>query len=158
MINLNARVEVCGVTGWGLGDSYQCAQYPICCSWDRYLLPCDHEVIRLELGSLSKHDSDGSENVIWKCNFVSAIGSSATTTTTPTKTPLICIFDNGKQYFCALCTCIFHLLTFWRRSRSFYDVKWPVLQLFGRRQHMMTNVQFCLLMPQALVPISFQDS
>ena len=27
-----------------------------------------------------------------------------------------------------LCTCIFHLLTFWRRSRSFYDVKWPVLQ------------------------------
>ena len=55
-------------------------------------------------------------------------------------------------------TCIFHLLTFWRRSRSFYDVKWPVLQLCGPREHMMTNVQFCLLMPQALVPISFQDS
>ena len=44
------------------------------------------------------------------------------TTTTATKTPKICIFDNGKQYFCTLCTCIFHLLTFWKRSRSFYDV------------------------------------
>ena len=39
--------------------------------------------------------------------------------------PQICIFDNEKQYFCRLCTCIFHLLTSWRRSRSFYDVKWP---------------------------------
>ena len=27
----------------------------------------------------------------------------------------------------------------------FYDVKSPVLQLRGRREHMMTNVQFCLL-------------
>ena len=26
---------------------------------------------------------------------------------------------------------LFHLLTFCRRSRSFYDVKWPVLQLCG---------------------------
>ena len=39
----------------------------------------------------------------------------------------------------------FHLLTFWRRSRSFYDVKWPFLQLCGRRTHMVTNVQFCLV-------------
>ena len=51
----------------------------------------------------------------------------ATTTTTATKTPQICIFGNGKQYFCALWTCIFHLLTFWRRSRSSYDMKWPVV-------------------------------
>ena len=65
----------------------------------------------------------------------------------------ICIFDNEKQYFCTLCTCIFHLLTFWGRSRSFYDVKWPVLQMCGRREHMRTKVQFCLLMSQALVPI-----
>ena len=65
----------------------------------------------------------------------------------------ICIFDNIEQYFCTLCTCIFYLLTLWRRVRSFYDVKWPVLQLWGRRQHMMTNVQFCLLMSQPLVPI-----
>ena len=28
-----------------------------------------------------------------------------------------------------------------------------LLQLCGRREHMMTNVQFCLLMSQALVPI-----
>ena len=46
-------------------------------------------------------------------------------TTTATKTPQICIFDNEKQYFCSLCTCIFHLLTFWTRPRSFYEVKWP---------------------------------
>ena len=69
------------------------------------------------------------------------------------KTPQIWIFDNKKQYFCTLCTCIFHFLTFWRRSRSFYDVKWPVLQLCGRREHKMTTVQFCLLLSQALVPI-----
>ena len=36
-------------------------------------------------------------------------------------------------------------LTFRRRSRSFYDVKWLVLQLGGQREHVMTNVQFCLL-------------
>ena len=62
-------------------------------------------------------------------------------------------FDNEKQHFCTLCTCIFLLLTFWRRSRSFYDVKWPVLQMCGQREHMMTNVQFCFLVSQALVPI-----
>ena len=81
-----------------------------------------------EGGPLSNHDDDGNKN--------------------------ICIFDKDKQYLCTLCTCIFHLLTFGRRSRSFYDVKWPVLQLCGRREHMMTNVQFCLLISQALVPIS----
>ena len=32
-------------------------------------------------------------------------------TTTATKTPQICIFDNEKQYFCTLCTCIFY---FWQ--------------------------------------------
>ena len=31
----------------------------------------------------------------------------ATTMTTATKTPQICKFDNEKQYFCTLCTCIF---------------------------------------------------
>ena len=55
----------------------------------------------LEIESLSNHDDDGN------------------------KTPQICIFDNEKQYFCTLCTCSFQLLTFWRRSRSFYGVKWP---------------------------------
>ena len=39
----------------------------------------------------------------------------------------------------------FSFLTFRRRSHSFYDAKRPVLQLCGRRDHMMTNVQFCLL-------------
>ena len=49
----------------------------------------------------------------------------------------------------------FSLLTFRRRSRSFCDVKWHVhvLQLYGRRDHMMTNVQFCLLISEAPVPI-----
>ena len=40
-------------------------------------------------------------------------GAQATTTrTAATKTIQICTFDNEKQYFCTLCTCIFHLLTF----------------------------------------------
>ena len=30
-------------------------------------------------------------------------------TTTAANTPRICIFENEKQYFCTLCTCIFHL-------------------------------------------------
>ena len=46
----------------------------------------------------------------------------------------------------------FSFLTFRRRSRSFYDVKWPVLQACWRRDHMMKNVQFCLL-SEALVAI-----
>ena len=73
------------------------------------------------------------------------------------KPPQICIFDNEKQYFCTLCTCIFHFWIFWRRSRSFYDVKGPDLQFCGRREHMMTNVQYCLLIGEALVRIWFQD-
>ena len=36
----------------------------------------------------------------------------ATTTTTATKTQQICIFESEKQYFCTLCTSIFHLSTF----------------------------------------------
>ena len=81
------------------------------------------------LGSLSNHVDDGNKNPTnlhiwqWKTVFLHAL------------------------------TCIFHVLTFWRRSRSFYDVKWPVLQLCGRREHMKTNVNFCLFMSQALVPI-----
>ena len=47
----------------------------------------------------------------------------------------------------------FYFWTFHRSSRSFHDVKWPVLQLRGRREHMMTNVQFCLLTSEALVAI-----
>ena len=43
---------------------------------------------------------------------------------------------------------IFFFFTFCRRSRSFYDVKWPVLQLCGRREHMMTNVQFVFSCPK----------
>ena len=33
-------------------------------------------------------------------------------------------------------------------SRSFYDVKWHVLLSCGRREHMLTSIQFCLLMSQ----------
>ena len=35
-----------------------------------------------------------------------------------------------------------------RCTRSFHDMKWPVLQLC---EHMITNVQFCLLISEALV-------
>ena len=36
----------------------------------------------------------------------------------------------------------FYVWTFRRHFRPFYDVEWPVLQLRGRHEHMMTNVQF----------------
>ena len=52
-----------------------------------------------------------------------------------------------------LCTCFLKFGTFRRRSCSFHDVKWPVLQLCGRCEYVMTNVQFCLLISEALVPI-----
>ena len=73
-------------------------------------------------GSLRNHDDEGNTNLhiwhIWQWKTVSLHAL----------------------------TCIFHLLIFWRRSRSFYEVKWAVFQLCGRREHMMTNVQFCMLM------------
>ena len=71
-------------------------------------------------------------------------GVKATTTTTATRTWQICIFDNEKQYFCTLCTCIFGSC-----SSSFHHVKRSVLHLCGRREHMMTNVQLCLLTSEA---------
>ena len=43
----------------------------------------------LIVGSLSNHDDNGNENL------------------------QISIFDKEKQYFCTLCTCIFHFLTFY---------------------------------------------
>ena len=82
----------------------------------------------LTLGSLSNHDDDGNKN------------------------PINLHIWQWKQYFCTLCTCISHLLTFWRPSRSLYDVKWPVLQsswLLGAtgRTHC-----FCLLNMETTVP------
>ena len=51
------------------------------------------------------------KSLLW--GLVVAVTSSETaTTTTATKTSQICIFDNEKQYFCTLCTFIFHFLTF----------------------------------------------
>ena len=55
-----------------------------------------------------------------KCGFhlwyaktmCSSRGAKLGSMTAATKPPQICIFDNEKQYFCTLCTCIFHLLTF----------------------------------------------
>ena len=40
--------------------------------------------------------------------------------------------------------------TFHRPSRSFHDMKWVVLQLCGRREHLMTNVPLCLPTSKAL--------
>ena len=49
-------------------------------------------------------------------------------------------------------TIVLHALhvhfSFWafrERTRSFHYVKWPVLQLCGWNEHMMTNFQFCFL-------------
>mgnify|MGYP006964561750 CR=1 FL=1 len=39
-----------------------------------------------------------------------------------------------KHQLCMLSTCVFHFCTFHRRSSSFHDVKWPVLQLSLRRE------------------------
>ena len=61
------------------------------------------------------------------------------------------VINYEKQLFCTLCTCIFQFGTSETRSRSIHDVKW--LQLCGRREHMMTKVQFCLFISEALVPV-----
>ena len=47
----------------------------------------------------------------------------------------------------------FSYWAFRRRTRSFHVVKWPVLQLRGWNEHMMTNFQICFLTFEALVPI-----
>ena len=57
-----------------------------------------------------------------------------------------CISDNEKQQFCTLCTCIF------QDTFSFFS-HWKWLQLCGRREHMMTNVQFFLFISEALVSV-----
>ena len=43
-----------------------------------------------------------------------------------------------NSIFARFARAYFIFFTFGRRSRSFYDVKWPVLQLCGRREHMMS--------------------
>ena len=81
------------------------------------------------IGSLSNHDDDGNGNVtnlhIWR-----------------RKTIVLHALHVHSLFF-----------TFRWRSRSLYGVKRPVLQLCGRREHMMTNVQFCLVISKALIPI-----
>ena len=47
------------------------------------------------------------------------------------------IMKNNSFARCAL----FHFWAFHRPSRSFHDMKWVVLKLCGRREHLMTNVQ-----------------
>ena len=86
------------------------------------------------LGSLRNHDDDGDKDV--KNLHISS-------------SKIIVLHALHAQ---------FSFLTFRRRSHSFCDVKWPVLQLCGRRDHMMTKVKFCLLIYEALVPIKFLDS
>ena len=50
-----------------------------------------------------------------------------------------------------LCSCCFHWCTFRCCSRPFHDVKRPILQQCGRRQHMMTNFQIFLLISKPLI-------
>ena len=49
---------------------------------------------------------------------------------------------------------------FWHFARtfSFFLRRERTCLLCGRLEHMMTNIQFCLLMSQVLVPIYFQNS
>ena len=44
-----------------------------------------------------------------------------------------------NSFFPRFARALFIFLPLWRRSRSFYDAKWPVLQLCGRREHMITK-------------------
>ena len=55
-------------------------------------------------------------------------------------TTQIPIHDCGKPQFCTLCTCTFHIRTFHSPSRSFDDVKSPVLQLCGRQEHAWRHI------------------
>ena len=48
----------------------------------------------------------------WSCVVALTVGGLATKTTTSTRTSHIWIFDNEKQYFCTLWTCIFHFKHF----------------------------------------------
>ena len=81
-------------------------------------------------GSLCNHDDDGNKNITTLHNYLTM-----------------------KKIVLHALHVQFSFLAFRRRSRSFYDAKRPVLQLCGRRDHMMTNVQFCLLISEALVAI-----
>ena len=63
------------------------------------------------------------------------------------------IMKNNSFARCARAFFIFW--TFQRPSHSFHDMKWVVLQLCGRREHLMTNVPFCLLTSKALVSFNF---
>ena len=89
---------------------------------------------RAILGSLRNHDDDGNKDVtnlhIWLSETIVAHALHVQ----------------------------FSFLTFRRRSRSFCDVKWPVLQLCGRRDHMMTNVKFCLLIYEAALPFTLCET
>ena len=78
------------------------------------------------LGSLSNHDYDGNKNPTnlhiwqWKTLFMHALHVH------------------------------FHFLTFCRRSRSFYDVKWPVLQLLDNASVWWQMFNFVLSCPKRL--------
>ena len=85
------------------------------------IIPCWSRCAKIDVSTLSfaLHEwfsCKGKERKIYCSELAlsseSQKGAEASTTTTATKTPQICIFDNEKQYFCTHCTCIFHLLTF----------------------------------------------
>ena len=111
--------------------------------WRKYRNECSscHQTCKMKydkftiLESLRNHDDDGNKNPTnlhiwqWKTVFLH---------------PLHAHFS----FFDILLT--FSL--FLRREMAKF------LQLWGQRERTMTNVQFCLLMSKALVPVQFQDS
>ena len=66
------------------------------------------------------------------CSVIAAIGSSSNPDDDGNKNPTNLHIWQWKTVFLHALHVHFHLLIFSRRSRSFYDVKWPVLQLCGR--------------------------
>jgi len=119
--------------GYSLVDSFSAEEAEITnTSWSCLTIRCtsalgDSVRNRLAIWSLSNHDDDGNENVT-NLNIFKA---------------MIVLHALQVQ---------FSFLTFRRRSRSFYDVKWPVLHMFVC-EHMMTNAQFFLVISKALVVI-----
>ena len=90
----------------------------------------------------------------WRgCLEVLYLGAQESTTTTATRTKTKLAYLTMKNYFCTLCTRNFNFRAFHSHSGPFDDVKWSVLPLCGRREHLTTTFQFCFLFSKALIPI-----
>lgn len=63
------------------------------------------------------------------------------------------LFNNEKQKLSTLCESTFYFRTFPRPSRPFQDVKWPILLLCGRREHLTSKLKFFFSYLKPLIKI-----